>query len=283
MNLQTIADFNSDYKQENLAGNDLVNRPVIIAKTDEEIGTVDDVLVDESGHFRYFVIDRGSELSNKKFLLPVGRCRAYDGASSIALMGIENKQDLEKLPPYQSDRQIDYDYEEDVRNVYRQTLAADKKSSTASSDRDNYSYENEPELYQISAEDSQTFKLYEERLIADKQRRQTGEVVVGKRVETETAAVEVPVEKERVVIERNEVAEKSTPVAPGEAKFEDGAVAKVDVYEETADIDKQAFVREEVAVKKEVDREVVTASETLRKEELEMTKEGENPIVENER
>ena len=45
-------------------------------------------------------------------------------------------------------------------------------------------------------------KLYQERLVADKHREKTGEVTVGKRVETETARVSVPIEKERVVVER---------------------------------------------------------------------------------
>ena len=276
MSLQSIAKFNSDYHQESSVENDIISRPVSIAKTDEEIGTVDDVIVDESGHFRYLVIKAGSWLSSRKFLLPIGRCRAYDGAKSIALMGIEDKKELENLPPYQSDDAIDYDYEEDVRGVYRQSLAME--DSATSYERESYSYDSEPELYQVSIEDSQILKLYEERLITNKQRRQTGEVTVGKRVETETAEVKVPVEKERVVIERNEVAGEDVPVAPGEATFEEGAVAKVKVYEETADIKKQAFVREEVTVEKEVEQDVVKASETLRREEIEMTKEG-NPEI----
>ena len=276
MSLQSIAKFNPEYHQESSVENDLISRPVFIAKTDEEIGTVDDVIVDESGHFRYLVIKAGSWLSSRKFLLPIGRCRAYDGAKSIALMGIEDKKELANLPPYESD-DIDYDYEEDVRGVYRQALAMEDNST--SYERESYSYENEPELYQVATEDSQTLKLYEERLIADKQRRLAGEVTIGKRVETETAKVEVPVEKERVVIERNEVAGESIPVAPGEATFEEGAVAKVKVYEETADIEKQAFVREEVTVTKEVEQDVVKASETLRKEEIEVEKAG-NPEIE---
>lgn len=275
MSLQSIAKFNPEYYQESVK-NDLISRPVLIAKTDEEIGTVDDVIVDESGHFRYLVIKAGTWLSSRKFLLPIGRCRAYDGAKSIALMGIEDKQELANLPPYESD-DIDYDYEENVRGVYRQALAME--DSTPSYERESYSYDNEPELYQVSTQDTQPLKLYEERLIADKQRRLAGEVTIGKRVETETAVVEVPVEKERVVIERNEVAGEGIPVAPGEATFEEGAVAKVKVYEETADIEKQAFVREEVTVTKEVEQDVVKASETLRKEEIEVEKAG-NPEIE---
>ena len=123
-----------------------------------------------------------------------------------------------------------------------------------------------------------SFKLYEERLIADKQREKTGEVVVNKRVETETAKVSVPIEKERVVIERTTPVDVGTAVAPGEANFGAGGVARVEVYEETANVHKEAFVREEVNVKKVVDRSTVSAEEQLKREELDVKTNG-NSVV----
>ena len=279
MSLQSIAEFDPNYDRDSI-DNDLISRQVSIAQTDEEIGTVEDVLVDESGRLRYLVVSAGPWKSHQKFLLPIGRCQTNRGAEAILLMGIPNKEALEQLPPYQSDNQIDYDYEEEVRNVYRQLLATDGNTEAVNYDRDSYSYDSEPELYQVSAEENQTIKLYEERLITDKQRREVGEVTIGKRVETEVAEVEVPVEKEKVVIKRDRLAEENIPVAPGEATFEEGTVAKVKVYEETAEFKKQAFVREEVEVKKEVETEVVSAEETLRREEIEITGEEENLEVE---
>ena len=122
--------------------------------------------------------------------------------------------------------------------------------------------------------DDEKIRLYEERLMVDKQRAKTGEVAIGKRVETETASVSVPVEKERIVIERNDTT-TGRAVTPGTANFAGGKVAEVELYEETASIDKQAFVREEVSVRKEVDRETVQASETIRREELEIDADGD--------
>ena len=275
MSLQSIAEFSPDYYQESSLENDLISRPVFIANTEEEIGTIEDVLVDDYGHFRYLVISTGEWFNEQKFLLPVGLCRAYSENNSVALIGIDDKQVLQQTPPYQNDSSIDYDYEEGIRNIYRQFMTTDENSPT-SYDRDSYSYDSEPELYQISPEESQTIKLYEERLITDKQRREAGEVTIGKRVETETAEVEVPVKKEKVVVKRNEVSGENIEVDPGEANFEEGAVAKVKVYEETANIEKKAFVREEIEVKKEVETEVINASETLRKERLEIN--GEENI-----
>lgn len=126
--------------------------------------------------------------------------------------------------------------------------------------------------------DDEKIRLYEERLLVHKRRQKTGEVAVSKVVETETAKVNIPVEKESVVIEQREVT-GNKKVAPGTANFANGKIAKVELYEETANIDKQAFVREEVDVRKEVDRETVYANEKVRREELKV--EGDADIVES--
>ena len=123
-------------------------------------------------------------------------------------------------------------------------------------------------------DDSGKIRLYEERLTVNKQRSKAGEVAIGKRVETETAQVAVPVERERIVIERTD-ANAGTVVTPGTANFNEGGVAKVELYEETADIQKQAFVREEVNVRKEVETDTVSARETIRREELDVNADGD--------
>jgi uncharacterized protein (TIGR02271 family) len=127
--------------------------------------------------------------------------------------------------------------------------------------------------------DHQTLKLYEERLIANKNRVKTGEVSVGKHVESETARVSVPVEKERVIVERTTPADAGTVVSPDANVFREGEVARMEVYEETADIQKKAFVREEVNVRKEVKHDTVNTSEQIRREELDVDTQG-RPVVE---
>ncbi|HAJ58626.1 MAG TPA: photosystem reaction center subunit H, partial [Cyanobacteria bacterium UBA8543] len=91
----------------------------------------------------------------------------------------------------------------------------------------------------------------------------------------------VPVEKERVIIERTNPT-NPIEVAPGEANFREGEVARMEIYEETADIQKQAVVREEVNIRKEVERDTVEAQETLRREELDIDTDG-NPIIKRDR
>lgn len=121
-------------------------------------------------------------------------------------------------------------------------------------------------------------KLYEERLVADKQRVKAGEVSVGKHVETETASVAVPVEKERVVVERITPTDAGVAVDPATVNFGSSETARIDVYEETADIQKQAFVREEVNIRKEVEQELVQVEDQVRREELDVDAHGQ-PVI----
>lgn len=329
MPLFKIGDFNPNYRKDAFDGGEVKGLDVYAGRTKDKIGSIDDVLVDQTGRFRYFVIDTGFWIFGKKVLLPIGRCRVDTDARRIYAIGISTKEQAEKLPEYDDRMTVDYDYEERVRRVYRTPAVeasvpveisppveaptvVERASQSATSppvsnqprsmssernaysykqvpssnqaypanyDRNTYTYEQEPLLYQMNDQEHQKLRLYEERLVANKSRRQTGEVGIGKRVETETARVSVPVEKERVVIERRVPEDTRTAVNPDALDFREGEVAHLKVYEETADIGKQAFVREEVSVRKEIARETVDATEILRREQLEVDVNGK-PVVE---
>ena len=308
MTLYKIEDFYPNYREELFDGDDIKGLDVHAGRTDEKIGTIDSALVDESGRLRYFVIDTGFWIFGKKVLLPVGYCQIDDRARRIYATGILNKKQVEELPEYSDSTKVNRKYEEQVREVYRTPTTSPSASATAyevpvevsaplevpySADvphsasrlraseqassaaaQDAYSYQQEPSVYDLNDRDHQTLKLYEERLVANKSRRQTGEVVVAKHVETETARVSLPVEKERVVIERTTPANAGAIASPSKFDFQEGEVARVKVYEETANVHKEAFVREEVKISKEVERKTVEAEETIRREELDVDTKG---------
>jgi uncharacterized protein (TIGR02271 family) len=294
MALVKLGDFYPDYREEHSDIDDIKNFDVY-AQGDNKVGSVYDILVDEqTGKFRYFIVDTGFWVFGKKVLLPVGLGNIDYGARRIFVNGL-SKEQVESLPNYDTLEKVDFDYEEQVRGAYRPIAATSAGTATAGTadataaiseltqptyDRNTYNYDHEPSLYNLNdSNDSneQTLKLYEERLIADKQRRKTGEVAIGKHVETQTARVAVPVEKERVVIERTTPTD-ATAVNPGEANFREGEVARVEIYEETPDIRKEAVVREEVRVKKVVEHETAEATDTIRREELDVDTQG-LPIV----
>ena len=276
MALYRIKDFDPDYRNhfdnQDVVGYDLYSG-------NDKVGSVDDLLVDDAGRFRYLLINTGAWIFGKKVLLPIGQARIDYNAKRVFADGLSRSQ-VEALPEFNKEDAIDYDHEEQVRSSYRPPAAERDLTAGSTSgtyDRDSYSYDRDPALYNLNDRDHQNLRLYEERLIANKQRQKTGEVIVGKRVETERAQVQVPIEKERVVIERTS-ADVGRPVAPGEAAFNQGEVARVEVYEETPDIRKEAFVREQVNVRKEVDRDTVNAEEEIRREELDLDTQG-RPVV----
>lgn len=284
MALQKIAEFYPNYQEEIFAGDDIKGFDVYAGDSDEKVGSIYDALVDETGRFRYLVIDTGIWIFGKKVLLPIGSARFDYGARRVYATGLRSKEQAEKLPAYDELQAIDYDREEQVRGVYRDQTSADKTASNlstpASYDRSSYNYEMDRPLYETNEQNHQSLKLYEERLIANKNRAKTGEVAVGKRVETQIGRASVPIEKERVVIERVTPVEVGQLVSVGEANFQSGEVARMEVYEETADIHKEAYLREEVNIRKEVVRSTVEGEETLRREELDINTDG-TPVVDN--
>lgn len=120
----------------------------------------------------------------------------------------------------------------------------------------------------VLASEHQNFKLYEERLVADKKQVKTAEVSIRKHIETQMAQISVPLRKERLVVEQTTPVDAGTAVGPGEADFHEGEIARLCVYEETPDVQKQAFLREQVSVRKEVEHDTVEVEDTIRREEL---------------
>lgn len=298
MVLYKLEDFDPNYR-DTLGGDDVKGYDVYSDINDEKIGSVKNIMVDEAGHFRYLVVDTGFWFTGKQVLLPIGRARTDDSNHRVYTVGL-TKEQAEDLPEFSEDLRIDDDYEERVRGVYRNSAVeasvgaspaldaslpptpaatpvpedTPARVSNADYHRGTYNYQQEPSLYDMNERDHKTFKLYQERLIANKNRVKAGEVAVGKKVETETARVSVPVEKERVIIERTTPADAGKVVSPGEVNFRQGEVAHLEVYEETPDIRKEAVVREEVKVRKEVERETVNSEEQIRREELDVNTGG---------
>jgi uncharacterized protein (TIGR02271 family) len=271
MPLHRLEEFDPNYRET--FGGDDVKALDVYTEGGVRIGSVADALVDQDGKFRYLVIDTSLDSVSKKILLPIGLSHINYQERRVYVDGL-SKEQIERLPDHQENTIVDNDYEENIRSVFR------SPTSNVKYDRETYNYQQEPALYDLNEQYHQTFRLYEERLIANKHRIKTGEVAVGKHIETETARVAVPIQKERVVIERVSPTEAGTFVDPNELKFQEGEVARIEVYEETPEIRKEAFVREEVRVKKVVEQDTVEAQDTIRREELDVGTVGDLRVQE---
>jgi uncharacterized protein (TIGR02271 family) len=112
--------------------------------------------------------------------------------------------------------------------------------------------------------------LAEERLEAEKRAVERGAVEVRKDVKTEERHITVPVRHEEVRVERHAV---DRPLTPGDAAFKEQAV-RVPVVEEEVEIHKRPVVREEVRVTKQPYVEQRTASDTVKREEVDIDEKG---------
>ncbi|KHG40114.1 MULTISPECIES: DUF2382 domain-containing protein [Aphanizomenon] len=238
---------------------------------DDKVGTIKYILVDDSGRLRYLVVDTGFWFFGRQVLLPIGRSRIdYDKRRVYA--NKLTKQQVENLPDFKDLQEIDYDYEERVRGVYRPPIAQEPLESSTPLEspiavdsplvshertivtpavpveRNTYRYEEEPNLYNVNEQDHQNLKLYEERLVANKSRVKTGEVTVSKQSYTEMVTVSVPVQRERIVIEHTDAETGVKTVSLTEADLGEGGVK----------------------IKKIVEQDTVEAEDTIRRQELDV-------------
>jgi len=120
-----------------------------------------------------------------------------------------------------------------------------------------------------------TIQVKEERLRAEKQPVEAGEVRVRKEVHTETKHIDVPVEREEVVIERTPVHGRAAAEGIAAGDIAEGQEVRIPVREEQVNVSKDAVVTEEVSVGKRVVRDTERVSGDVRKEEVKVEKEGD--------
>lgn len=133
MALLKLQDFDSNYRET--LGNDDFSQFDVYSEQNERIGKVADALVDETGHFRYLVVDLESWLFNKQVLLPFGRSQFDYSARCIRIAGLSKTQ-IKDLPAYRDRMVVDDDYEERVRGAYRSRTLEDSAPLEASAPLD---------------------------------------------------------------------------------------------------------------------------------------------------
>jgi len=116
----------------------------------------------------------------------------------------------------------------------------------------------------------QTVRLHEEQLNVHKQPVQTGEVRVHKEVITEHKTLEVPVQREEVVIERRPVCGTASS-----SEIHAGEEIRIPVKEEQVHVEKQAVCKEEVTIGKRQVQDTEQVHGTVRKEQVKVEKEGD--------
>jgi len=123
--------------------------------------------------------------------------------------------------------------------------------------------------------ESDTIQVKEERLHAEKRPVETGNVTVRKEVHTETKTLEVPVQREEVVIERTPVHGRAATEGIASGDLREGEQIRIPVREEQVNVTKEAVVTEEVKVGKRTVQDTQTVSGQVRKEEVKVDQTGD--------
>ena len=95
---------------------------------------------------------------------------------------------------------------------------------------------------------------------------ETGKVNISKKVTREDFSVEVPVTSEEIVIEKKEINQFIQDVPP--VTRQEGDTTIMSVFKEVLVVEKKIMLVEEIHITKKIIESTVTASDTLRKEEV---------------
>ena len=127
-----------------------------------------------------------------------------------------------------------------------------------------------------TAEGAERIEVREEELQAHKELVEAGEVRVRKEVVTEHRTLEVPVQREEVVIERH-----APTGEPGASDIRPGEEIRIPVRKEQVTVEKQPVVKEEVTVGKRVVQGTEQVGGEVRREEVRVEREGDVDIHRN--
>lgn len=167
------------------------------------IGQIKNVNLAPSGQINLVVADRMNQQSSRLFLLNSKLIQYIDYANRSVFINLTPAQ-FEQLPDYTSLQPSDITPSDlPPRPINRAETASfeNKAQSSEINRRDVVDYHSTPEseaLPEVVAEHE--IRLLEERLIIDRRKQKVGEVIVRK--EVETRIVEVPVRREKLIIEQ---------------------------------------------------------------------------------
>jgi uncharacterized protein (TIGR02271 family) len=130
----------------------------------------------------------------------------------------------------------------------------------------------------VTGREGDTIQVKEERLRARTQPVETGEVTVRKEIHTENKTLEVPVQREEVVIERTPVHGRAATDSITADDIREGEQIRIPVREDRVNVSKEAVVTEEVKVGKRTVQDTERVSGQVRKEELKVDKTGDADV-----
>ena len=265
----------------------------------DKIGKVDDLFLDENDQPEYIGVKMGL-LGLKSTLITMDS--VHEDQERQGLVVNQEKNMVKDAPAFDDDSEITPEYENEVRSYYglpavggseqrsgygsyygnddeehhdRERGDAGKvgpgmrEGDTESGEFRGHSAEdegvNQSHGSDLEDEDELRVQRSEEELTAGTREREAGRLNVRKRVRTDREQVRVPTRREEVNVERVPVNDREA--APGEIGEDE---VSMPVVEDEVVVGKQAVVKEDIRVRKDVVNEEQVVEEDVRKEEVDI-------------
>lgn len=249
-----LKDIQTNYQSE--LGQDYYDPQgrTVYGANDEKIGKIEGALVEQdTGKIRYFIVDVGGWFNSKEVLIPAGFAD-FRNDDDVYISNL-TKDHAENLEDYDEARVYQYN---DVK-AQDQRVFGNEFASTPADTHSKY-YDSPTKL-----------ELLEERLTVGKDRYVAGTVAVGKRVVSNEQSVNINLEEEEAFINRHPVDNRPTDREIGA----DSRTISVELEAERANVDKKAYVVEEVEIGKTAHQRQQTVTDTVKREELDVQKTGD--------
>jgi uncharacterized protein (TIGR02271 family) len=255
-------------------------------QSDQKIGKVDDLFVDENDQPEYVGVKMGF-LGTSSTLIPFQMATVDDERQAIVVS--TDKETAKNGPAFDDDREITPEFENEVYSYYglQQTSGTVERGSYSEYSGD--SGEVGPGMYEgdtesgefvghsaddegvaqtsgsdLEDEDELRVQRTEEELAAGTREVEAGAMKVRKRVRTDREQIEVPTRHEEVSVERVPVSGDASEAEIGEDEV------VVPVTEEEVVVGKRAVAKEEVRIKKDVVEDTELVEEDVRREEIDV-------------
>jgi uncharacterized protein (TIGR02271 family) len=243
----------------------------VVDRDDEVIGKLSSLWTDESGQPAYLGV-KTSWFSGKHHVIPAHAARVDARRERIWVPF--NEQAVKDAPGFDPDMELTDADERRVEEYYarfghqRPSRPSGPPSGTAKAGG---GYGLGTEQRRGTEPERASVKLSEEQLKVGKREVVAGGVRLRKVVRTETVNQPVNLKREEIVVERVPASEAR---GAAERAFEQDEIY-VPLRREEAVVRKEAQVREEVRVRKDARSEQQTISEKVRREDVEIEREGE--------
>lgn len=279
MALYRISDRHPNYKDTYFQGDDLKGMPVYTTYN-QQVGSVYDLLIDDSNRIQQIVVELDQDLGHKKVLIPIGRCSRSKQAGHVYVRDM-NREDLKALHAYEDGQPVNEAllhqqraYEAVlIERPVEQSVAVEASAPVEGVAMATAASVNTPPMPQPTpqpAPQDQPIQLYEERLVTSKQRVKTGEVKISKRTVTESVGTEVPITREKVIIEIESIYAGETRVDFGDAEVGEDGTVRMGIYEDQTEVCRRVVPYQNVAIRKEVVSDIVPIQQIIRREELDI-------------